>query len=716
MTSKYALKVTNRLESQPCPDLYDAADGPFSAQKTSLEGWRLTVEEGLGRLKWKYLTSEKERIAHPQDAASRFYLGLSITGRPSDAILNGALYHSQVQVKELGCWAADLSCIFFVTPMLIISWYITQATIEEAHAIELVRFILSAQNSDGGWPTNCGEDTTLMGTILVYVALRLMGLSADKEAMVKARACLLEMGGAVRLPSWAKFWLALLGLYKWEGTDPYPVEMWLLPEWMPISPWKWYILPRQVYLAMSYVSAKQFTIPSNPLLDQIRAEVFVQPYDKVDFVAFRGATLQRSRELPMPWPLVLLNWILQYIWIPWFRSESLHQHSVEQVWKIIEESEKATNSVGGISVDNFLNMIAFYSREGPDSKGLRRIQDASHEYLWMGPRGIQMMSIHAGHTWETAFALQAYAEAKLTDSPELQPAAHRAYKFLVEQQHTQDFDKDSPCHFSSRLGGWPFSIGYHGLACSDCTGEALKAILLVDSSDSFPRLSNDRHLKLAVDNLIAIQNPSGGYSSFEPIRGSPLLEYLNGTELFGKVMVEYDYTECTSSCITALALYRQQNPAYRPSAVSAVINRGVHWMASWGIASLAFVGLDYKNNDAVRRGCDFIVQQQQADGGWGETMQSIIKDKYIQAESSHTVQTAWACLALMHAGYPDAAPIQKGIQLMMRRQRANGEWPQEKAVGCGIVTCELLYHSYIYSFPIRAIAIYKARYGDDPLM
>ncbi|KAL4902244.1 hypothetical protein BDW74DRAFT_186967 [Aspergillus multicolor] len=736
MTSKYALKVRDRLQAFHVQD----GDDPFSAQKTSRDGWRLTVEEDLGRLKWKYLRSDHERAARPQDMTSRFYLGLPTAPppwTPSDAIRNGALYYSQVQVKELGCWAADLSCIYFVTPMLIISWYITRTTIDEAHAIELMNSILTSQNPDGGWPTYCGEDTTLMGTILVYVALRLMGVSADQQALVKARICLLDMGGAVRLPSWAKLWLALLGLYEWEGTDPYPVEMWLLPEWVPISPWGWYVLPRQVYLAMSYLSTKRFTMPSNPLLDQIREEIFVQPYDEVDFVACRGATLRRSRELRKPWPLLLLNWILINIWIPWFRSDSLLKRGLDRVWSIIEESEKATNSVGGISVDCFLNMIAFYDKEGPDSEGLRRIQDASHEYLWMGPRGMQMMSIHGGHTWETAIAVQTYAEVSLINSPECQPAVHAAYKFLVEQQYTTDFAEESPCLFSSRLGGWPFSINYHGLACSDCTGEALKAILLVENNSDFLRLSTEHNLQLGVDNLIMVQNPSGGYSSFEPIRGSPLLEYVNGTEIFGKVMVEYDYVECTSSCITALALYRQRNPHYRRKDVARTIDRGVayilsqqrsdgSWMAYWGIAciygaffameALACVGLTYDNNRAVKRGCDFLVKQQRDDGGWGETMQSIIEDKYVQADTSHTVQTAWACLALMHAEYPDAAPTRRGIRLIISRQRASGEWPQEKGVGCGIVTCELLYHSYLYAFPIRALAMYRDRYGDKPLM
>ncbi|KAL4771725.1 terpenoid cyclases/protein prenyltransferase alpha-alpha toroid [Aspergillus nidulans var. acristatus] len=742
MTTSYAVRTKDPLDPKNSHERSD--DFPFSVRTTSLDGWRLTVEKGHGRLKWKYLKTRKERTGQPQDTASRFYLDLptSIPDRapaktPAAAVLNGALYHSQVQVKELGCWAADLSCIFFVTPMLIIAWYITQAVIDEAYAVELVNFILAVQNADGGWPTYSGESTTLMGTILVYVALRLMGLPADEEHLVKARLYLLKMGGAVYLSGWAKFWLAMLGLYKWEGTDPYPVEMWLLPEWFPISPWKWYIIPRQVYLAMSYLSAKRFTIPTNPLLDEIRKEIFVEPYERVDFLTYRGVTLQCSRELRKPWPLILLNWILQNIWIPWLRPRWLAEEGQQRVWNIIKESNDLTNSTGSVSVDAFLNMIAFYCEEGPDSKALRRIQTASLEYLWMGPRGMQVMSIHAGHTWETAFALQAYAEGGLSDVPEMRAAIQGAYKFLVEQQHVVDYPEDSQCHFFSRLGGWPFSARYQGNVCSDCTGEALKAILMIERDSCITRLTTEHHLQLAVDNLIMIQNASGGYSSFEPIRGSELLEYMNGTELFDKVMIEYDYTECTSSCITALALYHQRNPNYRTKAVRTAIGRGVKyilkrqradgsWLSLWGIActygvffaleALAYGGLNHQNSPAVRRGCDFIVKQQLADGGWGETIYSILTESYTSSEASHTVQTAWVCLALMQAQYPDQEPIRRGVQLLIGRQRANGEWRQERAVGSGIVTCELLYHNYIYSFPIRAIAMYKAKYGDDAVI
>ena len=38
-----------------------------------------------------------------------------------------------------------------------------------------------------------------------------------------------ERGGAHAIASWGKFWLAVLGVYSWEGMNPLTPEMWLLP-------------------------------------------------------------------------------------------------------------------------------------------------------------------------------------------------------------------------------------------------------------------------------------------------------------------------------------------------------------------------------------------------------------------------------------------------------------------------------------------------------
>jgi len=93
-----------------------------------------------------------------------------------------------------------MSCVFFVTPMLIIAWYITGAEIPEAHTIALIDYAFAIQNEDGGWPTYTygAQPTSLMGTVLMYVVLQLMGFDSQHERMIRARKSLIGMGSAVR--------------------------------------------------------------------------------------------------------------------------------------------------------------------------------------------------------------------------------------------------------------------------------------------------------------------------------------------------------------------------------------------------------------------------------------------------------------------------------------------------------------------------------------
>lgn len=49
----------------------------------------------------------------------------------------------------------------------------------------------------------------MLCTVLNYIALRLLGEEADKEACVKARNWILYHGGALYTPSWGKIWLAV---------------------------------------------------------------------------------------------------------------------------------------------------------------------------------------------------------------------------------------------------------------------------------------------------------------------------------------------------------------------------------------------------------------------------------------------------------------------------------------------------------------------------
>jgi len=96
----------------------------------------------------------------------------------------------------------------------------------------------------------------------------------------------------------------------------------------------------------------------------------------------------------------------------------------------------------------------------------------------------------------------------------------REYHFLIQQQHLEDWRNSSPAYPFSRVGGWPFMTKRSGYSCSDCSGEALKPILLAKSRTEIDEPAGtdlEKNIRLGIDNLLLVQNNTGGYSSFEPI-------------------------------------------------------------------------------------------------------------------------------------------------------------------------------------------------------
>lgn len=68
--------------------------------------------------------------------------------------------------------------------------------------------------------------STVFGTALNYVTMRLLGVDRDDPDIVRARGHLHQLGGANGIPSWGKFWLSVLGVYDWSGLNTLLPELW----------------------------------------------------------------------------------------------------------------------------------------------------------------------------------------------------------------------------------------------------------------------------------------------------------------------------------------------------------------------------------------------------------------------------------------------------------------------------------------------------------
>jgi lanosterol synthase len=675
-------------------------------KSTDRSKWRLKDE--MGRHTWHYLEDEEQLKAWPQTTVEKHHLGLE-TGlptlrpakKPSEAVENGLQYYSRLQLPA-GHWASEYGGPHFLIPGLVFAWYTTKTPIPEPTEIEMKNYIFATQRKDGGWGLHSEGESSVFGTGMYYVVLRILGASEEDPRLIKARGLLHSMGGAVYGPHWLKFWFSVLGLTKWEIVNPTPPELWLLPDWTPISPWRWWIHMRMIFLAMSFIASKRWTMEETPLIRQLRQEVLTEPYETINFGSHRNSITAADNYHPKSMVMNILNFLLVWIWYPILRTSSMKQRAEDWTWRLIQYEDANTDWACLAPVNAPMNTVACYIVEGKDSFSFQRHLYRLQDYCWMNKDGMLVNGTNGVQVWDTAFSIQAVVEAGLAQSPKWKPMLEKAHGYLEYQQITSEVPDREICYRASRKGAWAFSTKVQGYTVSDCTAEGLRAILFLQKEQQYPQLLSEERIQWAVDLLLTMQNAhSGGCSSYETQRGSEKLELLNVAEVFGNVMVEYDYVECTTAVVTVLSLF-QKHSDYRSDDITRVKKAAVEyikraqrpdgsWYGNWGVCftyaamftleSLASIGETYANSSHSKRGCDFLISHQMEDGGWGESYLSSHDRVWRDNEVSQVVHTAWTCIALMYAEYPDKKPIKRGLAMIMRRQRKNGEYLQESIEG-----------------------------------
>ncbi len=622
--------------------------------------------------------------------------------RPSQSIENCLSFYSKLQLPP-GNWACEYGGPLFLLPGLVITWYVTNTPVPPAYAAEIKNYLFARQHpEDGGWGLHVEGESSVFGTAMNYTILRLLGASEEDTRMVKARGKLHKLGGAYHGPHWAKFWLSILGVMEWEAVNPVPPELWLLPDWVPIAPWRWWIHMRQVFLPMSYIYSKRFVYPQTSFIRQLRKELYVEPYESIKFSSQRNTISPFDNYHPKTWVLNFINLILVYLWFPFLRTASIAKRAEDWVWRLVQYEDANTDYAGLGPVNAQMNTLCCFIREGPESYSFRRHIERLNDYMWMNHEGMLMNGTNGVQVWDTSFTIQAVVEAGLAESPKWKPMLTKALEYLEHEQIREEVKDMAICYRQLRKGAWPFSNKIQGYTVSDCTSEALKATLQLQKMYSYTPIISEDRIRDAVDILLTMQNKhSGGFASYERQRGSELMEYLNAAEVFGRIMVEYDYPECTTAVVTVLSLfqkfsdYRSEEIKKVKEAALAYIRRAQRgdgsWYGSWGICftyagmfaleSLGSIGETYHNSGRVKKGCEFLLSKQMADGGWGESYKGCEQKQYVQHEKSQVVQTAWACIGLMEAGYPDNTPIKKALTMIMSRQQRNGEWLQEAIEG-----------------------------------
>jgi squalene-hopene/tetraprenyl-beta-curcumene cyclase len=118
----------------------------------------------------------------------------------------------------------------------------------------MLAWIRSQQHADGSWH-DAGNRPDLSLTCLAWWALVQHGADADEPALERALRVVHELGGARRANLTVRLWLAMAGVVPWDWVPAVPAELYLLPEYMPLSPARLSPWARQMVTALHLLAS-----------------------------------------------------------------------------------------------------------------------------------------------------------------------------------------------------------------------------------------------------------------------------------------------------------------------------------------------------------------------------------------------------------------------------------------------------------------------------
>jgi lanosterol synthase len=656
------------------------------------------------------------------------------TQNQADSLSRAVAHLASLQYPS-GYWEAEMVW----NSMLLSQWVIVQRIVGKLDSIDgetrakILRQYEVTRTAEGGWPMHGEGRPYVFMTTLAYVAQRLLGVATDDPRVAPARAWLRAApGGVLAIPSWGKLWLALIGLYEYEGVNPIPPELFLLPDWIPLHPNHFYCHTRYIYLGIAYLYGRRFRHDLGPIAPDLRRELYDRPYDEIDFSRYRHQIAATDVHVAPSLPLrVAYDALDRYEKVA---IAPLRRAALARCLERIVYEQVATRGQGLSPVNGLLDCLALFAAGHPLFESSLAAMEA---WRWEDEaEGIRYCGARST-SWDTAFALRALVEAAPggagpDESPRAPATARQAlargYGWLRDSQLQDELDGGAGERRAPIRGGWCFSDGVHRWPVSDCTAEAMSALLAVDAApallpDGVARIS-DARLVEAARFVLGRQNRDGGFGTYEARRGSLILEHINPSEMYGNCMTERSYTECTASCVGALARFRARFPTVLRDDCDRAIIAGVQllrrrqrddgsYLGFWGVNFTyaifhvveALRAADVPASDpAIARAIEWLLARQKGDGGWGEHWSSCVRDEYVEHPESQAAMTAWALLALLE-GLPAAHPsIARAVACLRGLQRGDGAWPRQAQSGVFFSTAMLDYRLYKDYFPTWALA------------
>jgi squalene-hopene/tetraprenyl-beta-curcumene cyclase len=572
---------------------------------------------------------------------------------------------------------------------------------------KICRYLRAAQAAHGGWPLYHGGDFNISCTIKAYYALKLAGDSPDAPHMARARAAILQRGGAARANVFTRIALALFGQLPWRGVPYIPVEIMLLPRWFPFHIDKVAYWSRTVMVPL-FILCTRKPVAKNPRGVDIRELFTTAPEQERHYFRRAGfaakACLAADRLGRMIDPLIPAR----------MRASATRK---AEAWVL--ERLNGEDGLGAIfpAMVNALEamVILGYAEDDPRRVTAKR---ALQKLLVVGPSSAYCQPC-VSPIWDTALATLAMQETGDTTSAD---ASVRALDWLEARQlldEPGDWRVNRP---GLAGGGWAFQFANSYYPDLDDT--AVVAWAMHQARDSGRYAESVRR---ALDWLVGMQSEDGGFAAFD---ADNTHYYLNKIPFADHgALLDPPTSDVTARVVTALA--RIGRPQDKPALERAIAylraeqEANGSWFGRWGtnyiygtwsvLTAFAQTQIGFED-PTIRRAVEWLKLEQNADGGWGEgndtyAIPSRAADSSAAARKvgSTAYQSAWALLGLLAAGEARSEAARRGAEYLMRTQQADGLWSDPSFTAPGFPRVFYLrYHGYSAYFPLWALAAYRA--------
>ena len=619
---------------------------------------------------------------------------------PLDALVDDARAALIGLQHDDGHWAFEFEAdVTIPAEYIMLQHYLDE--VDDAEQRKIARYLRAKQADHGGWPLFDAGVLNLSATVKAYFALKLAGDAPDAPHMQRARAAVLERGGAARANVFTRVALALFGQLPWHAAPAMPVEIMLLPRWFPfhlskVSYWSRTVIAPLLILMALKPRARN---PGNVDI----AELFTLPPDQVrDFQTnptgsrLGAALLWVDRGLRRVEPLF---------------PKRTRRRAIQAAVEFMGPRLNGDDGLGGIFPAMANAVMAFDALGyGPDHPDLQIAKAAVRKLLIMkDDHGYCQPCLSP--LWDTSLAAHALMEAG--EAPD-SPAMTACWDWLLERE------------ISAVRGDWVWQR--EGLPAGGCWAFQYRNDYYPDVDDTavvgagLHRADPQRYcgaIERTVRWIIGMQDADGGWGSFD---AGNTHHYLNHIPFADHgALLDPPTVDVTARCLSFLGQvgHDMDHPAVR---------RGVDylkreqeadgsWYGRWGVnyvygawsalSALNAVGEDM-SQPYIRRAVDWLRAQQRDDGGWGEDCATYWDEQRGTVKASTPSQTAWALLGLMAAGEVAADAVSRGVDYLAAAPRDGANWREDLWTAVGFPRVFYLkYHGYSAYFPLWALARYR---------